>query len=316
LEAEAPSLRLRADELRPKPTDPASFRFGVPEKAPSFDAADWKVLAIHVKALAALLQQIATDLEAGKQPTPAMGAKIQKENMPLALFAGSFGSDVGDATPNGAFTHPDVYANFVRALLEAAGQPLSSEQQGAIEGLGRAAVLELERVEKGFGQTTPEIAKTASRTDARLHFVASLTGVLTEAQRAIAFPPESTGRLKLDLLSPALVYVISAPVEGRDRAELETKLLQTLFRMAGIEREDTAGVAWVARQWVDDIPGVLEPRKRDRDLYFPRVEQCQMRAKAQAAAIGRLIATGAFDPTEAEGLRAVGTLLYPYVPGY
>jgi len=315
LEDERASLEERADALRPKPVDPSSFRFGVPEKAPSFDAADWKELATHMKALGEMLRQVADGLESGKPVPPALVARIRKENMPLALFAGSFGGDVGDSTPNGAFTHPAVIANFVRALLEDAGQPLSSEQQGAIEGLGRAAVLEEKRVEEGFRTTTPEIAKTAALTDARLHFVASLSGVLTETQRKIVFPPESAGRLKLDLLSPALVYVISAPVEAKDREGLQENLLRTLFKMAGVERDETAALDWVARQWVDEIPGVLEPRKRDRDLFFPTVEACQVRAKAQAAAIGRLIATQAFDAKEAEALRAMGTLLFPYVPG-
>ena len=65
---------------------------------------------------------------------------------------------------------------------------------------------------------------------------------------------------------------------------------------------------------VDEIPAAYEPRpQRSVDLRFPHVDAVQARARAQASAIERVLAMGGLTDEQVEGLRAIGTLLYPYV---
>ena len=47
---------------------------------------------------------------------------------------------------------------------------------------------------------------------------------------------------------------------------------------------------------------------------FPHVDVVQQRARAQVAAIDRVLAMGGLTDAQKEGLRALNTLLYPYVP--
>ncbi len=95
---------------------------------------------------------------------------------------------------------------------------------------------------------------------------------------------------------------------------MQTKLLAALLDQAGVELEDASGYAWIGERWVDEIPGAYDPLpQRSVDLRFPHVDAVQARARAQSAAIERVLAMGGLTDEQVEGLRAVGTLLYPYV---
>ncbi len=316
LKAELAALRARP---RPQPEvivsdNPPTFSFGIPEDAPAFAGADWKKLGGHATRLTALLRELREALARGESPSSAATSSIQRENMPLALFTMQLAGDVEDMTPNGAFVHPAVTANLARGMLEEAGQPLTADQERALDALGSSAAANIERLIAGLSATTPEIGRTAQITDARLQFVDALRSVLTPEQDALLFPPETAGRLKLDLLSPALVYVTAAPVEARSRDELATNLVTRVLSLASTPREDVSAFRWIGERWVDAVPGVLEPLDMgNTDIYFPHVDLCQSRAHAEAAAIRRLVESGSFDEDEVAKLRAVNGLLYPYL---
>lgn len=314
LKGKVEELEAQIEVLRPKPRDPRAFRFGVPRQAQVFDKAEWPTLAGHMKELTATLAELKDTVTAGGQPSQAQIARIVKHNTPLATFAVGFGSDIGDGTANGAYTHPAVIANLMRAALAEASLPLTDEQEIAIQALGNAWIGEQERVVAGFPADAPIMGKTVQEVDAKLRFLASAQTVLTGAQRSVLFPPETAGRLKLDLLSPALVYVLSFPVQASDAADMEKKLLGQLFAQAGVAMEDLEPYAWIGREWVDAIPGVTNPqRETSIDLVFPHVDQVQLRARAQAAAIERVLAMGGLTDTQEASLRSVQSLLYPFV---
>jgi hypothetical protein len=321
LRSERETLSAKVEELESKieastitPRDPQAFRFGVPGKAPTFDEADWTALADHMTELKETLSELPEFIRSGQAPSQAFQTRIQKHNMPLAMFAVGFGSDTKDSTPNGAFTHPAVIANLMRASLAAADMPLTPDQEIALKTLGDSWLAETERMTAGLAQDAPVLEKTVLEVDAKLRFLDSARTVLTSEQRALLFPPETTGRLHLDLLSPVLVYVLVQPITAKDRADMETKLLESILERAGVEEPDLAAYAWVAREWVDDIPGVLEPMPSNSiDLRLPHVDKMQQKARAQVAAIERILAMGNLTPEQAESLRSMTTLLYPYV---
>lgn len=314
LEKDVKRLQARLVELNPPPFDPAAFRFGLPEKADAFDQAKWPELSGHMTALGKVLAPLRESLAAGRQPSGKELADIVKHNTPLEEFAVRFGGDLDDSTPNNSYTHPAVVANLVRASLMGASDPLTRDQELAIEVLGDAWVGETARSLSALPPGAPDLAKTVAQVDAKLRFLASLKGVLTESQKGILFHPDTEGRLKLDLLSPALVYVLAVPVEATDREDMETKLVTQLLETAGVEVEDVSKLDWVGRQWVDEIPGVLTPMtSRDPDLIFPHVSVVQARARAEAAAIERILAMGGYSDDDVERLKGVGMLLYPFV---
>ncbi len=126
LQAKVEKLGADLEAAQTKPLDPQAFRFGVPKSAPAFDKADWTELADHVVKLRKVLGDLPAQVESeGKDfhLTPATAHALQQHNTPLAMFAVGFGNDVSDATPNGAYTHPAVLANLIRAELLAAGDP-------------------------------------------------------------------------------------------------------------------------------------------------------------------------------------------------
>lgn len=312
LEGEVARLEARLTELRPPPLDPDAFRFGLPEKTPAFDKADWPMLCGHAAELSTLLADLRERIVTGQDVGAGFQQKLMKHNTPLALFAVAFGAEMEDTTPNGAYTHPAVVANMIRAALQEAGKPLTHDQEIAIKTLGDAWIGERRRA----ASSTPssELAALVAEVDAKLRFLASVKNVLTEEQRGTLFHPETEGRLKLDLLSPALVYILTQDIRAEAREDMQTKLMQGLFDQAGVEVADPSAYAWIGERWVDEIPGAAEPLPvRSPDLRFPHVDAVQARARAQATAIERVLAMGGLSDEQVTALRAVGTLLYPFV---
>lgn len=312
LEGEVERLEARLLELKPPPLDPDAFRFGLPEKTPAFDKADWHDLSGKAAKLTAILAELRERVVNGQEVDGAFQARIIQANQPLATFAGTFGAEMEDLTPNGAYTHPAVVANMIRAALEDAGKPLTHDQEIAIKTLGDAWVGERRRA----ADVTPSsaIAALAAEVDAKLRFLASVKNVLTDEQRAVLFQPQTEGRLKLDLLSPALVYILQQPLRAEGRADMQTKLVAALFEQAGVEVEDLSPYAWIGERWVEEVPDAAKPlRMGDPDLHFPHVDAVQARARAQAAAIERVLATGGLTDEQVQGFRDVGTLIYPFV---
>ena len=108
---------------------PLVFRFGLGDSTPVFDRADWPKLGGHLVELAKAITTLPDAIASGQGIDMATRQKLQQHNTPLAGFAVGAAQELGGTGPNGAFTHPAVMANLMRAALEAAGQPLTPEQE-------------------------------------------------------------------------------------------------------------------------------------------------------------------------------------------
>jgi hypothetical protein len=149
--------------------------------------------------------------------------------------------------------------------------------------------------------------------DGKLRFLNSVKDVLSVRQREFLFHPQTEGRAQLDLLSPALVYVMRDPILADTREDLEKRLLEKLGAAAGSGKEvDAEPFVWVTRQWIDDMPTALKPvTPGSPDHVFPHVDDIQEAARAQVAAMERIIAMGQLTPEQTQNLRAVTTVLMP-----
>jgi hypothetical protein len=313
LTAEVETLRAKVKEYEnPPPADPTSFRFGLAKTTPVFNKAAWPELAEHVRELTKTLAGLPETIARGEQPSAALLAAITKHNMPLAAFAIQLSTEVGGTGPNGAYTHPAVVANLIRASLAAAGDPLTHEQEIAIDALGKAWAGEVAAQAAGYGPDALALEKTVAEVDAKQRFLLAVRGVLTDSQRSVLFDPATQGRVGLDLLSPGLVYVIRRPVVASDRAGLEAAALKTLLDMAGMPADAGGSLDWIAKRWVEEVPGALEPTSATSpDFAFPTVERVQAQARAQLRAMGRLLGAGTLTDAQARTLRDTATVFYP-----
>jgi hypothetical protein len=322
LKEENEALKKKVEELSeqvrkftaPAPRSPEVFRFGLGETTPVFDKADWKTLSGHVRDLSAVMPALAKDISGGGRPSDTTVRELQKHNMPLARFAIQAAAEVPGTGPNGSYTHPAVIANLVRAALLNAGNPLTEEQEIAVRTLGDSWAYDVERNQKTYPENTPALTRTADEVDAKLRFMHSLKKVLTPSQRELLFNPGTEGKVGLDLFSPALVYIMRDFVTGKTREELEGNLIPALFAAAGVTDVPAENYAWVARQWVEEVPGASEPRAiTTGDRAFPHVDQLQTAARAEVAAVERIVGMGGLEEENAKKLLAVSTILLPQV---
>ena len=317
LNRENQELRKQLDEIKTssadqpaQPRQKTAFRFGVIEKAPVFDAADWPALSGHVAEMNKFMPELMAEILQDRMPSGELLKKLQEHNMPLAMFAIGASKEIEGTGPNGSFTHPAVIANLARSSLEALGMPLSESQEMSIKAIGEVWVGEEERRKASVNPNTIAMAKTVAEVDAKLRFLQAFKTVLTPAQKSALFNPETEGRLQMDLLSPALVYTMIRPVVSTSASELESMVIAELFRNAGIKGLETAQYAWIAKQWLVEAQGATTPMPAtSKEVRFPHVNLLQERARAQVAATERLIATNSLTPEQVKSLRDAGMLV-------
>lgn len=291
--------------------NPATFRFGLAGETPRFDAADWPALAKNVRGLSDLMPRMAEGLSKGEPDTGLM-QEAGELNMPLAAFAISTAKELGGTGPNGAFTHPAVLANLLRAALAAAGLPLSEAQEQSLAQLGEAWVRDDAAARAATPPGSPALAGLIAEVEAKAHFMDGAKALLTFPQRSALFHPQTEGRASLDLFSPALVYAQRVPALGTQPAEAHVAALRFLLAPMGLNPEQRGAYTDAAARWLDDTPW----RQRtlaggDPDLAFPLLSDLQAFARAQLTAMQRILDQGLPTPEQATRLRASLTLVMP-----
>lgn len=313
-EKEVAELKTQVAAASHAPFDAKALRFGLTGATPTFDKADWAGLSGHVVELAKALGSLPKAMRDGGQPGPEIMAVVAEHNTPLAIFAVTASAELKGTGPNGAYTHPAVIANLIRAALIAANDPLTASQEASIVTLGNAWAAESERTDKSFPDGTPDLARTVAEVDGKQRFLDNVKLVLSPSQRGHLFNPETEGRMQLDLLSPALVYIAMAPVESVSADDLAAQLVPKLLRAAGIKDVDPAPLLSVGQRWLDDVPGGRDAHPaRDPELMFPSSTLMQAWARAEVAAIQRIAESGRLTPEQVKAVRRVRTLLMPYV---
>ncbi|MFM8979658.1 MAG: hypothetical protein ACKOSS_04250 [Planctomycetia bacterium] len=290
---------------------PSPFRFGLAGETPRFDAADWGALAKGVRGLSDLTPRLLEGLASGA-PDAVLMQEAGELNMPLATFAISTAKELGGTGPNGAFTHPAVLANLLRAALSAAGLPLAEAQEQALVPLGEAWVRDDAAARAGLPPGAPALAGLVAEVEAKARFMDGAKALLTVPQRSALFHPQTEGRASLDLFSPALAYTQRMPALLAQPSGVHRTSLILLLGGAGVPREQHADYTDTAVRWLDDTPWrqrTLAPT--DPDLAFPLLSDLQAFARAQLAAMQRILDQGLPTPEQANRLRASLTLVMP-----
>jgi hypothetical protein len=84
--------------------------------------------------------------------------------------------------------------------------------------------------------------------------------------------------------------------------------------MVELKPEDASGYEWIARQWMDEVPLCIAPLDgKSMDLIFPHVDHVQEAARAEAAAIERILGMRRLTPEQASTLLGVSMVLVPRV---
>lgn len=288
------------------------FRFGLKDKSPAFDNADWKKLGVSIKDMNELMPELMKSIAAGKQPNPALMTKLQKSNMVLAAFAIQSSSELDGTGPNGAFTHPAVMANLVHSLLEESGDPLTEDQSKIINALGDTWLQETANFEKSYNAETFQLEKMINEVDTKQRFIDGVRNNLTDSQQQLLFNAETTGRAGVDLLSPGLVYTQRRPLTDDDKAELKTDCLKQLWSLTGTANDDPKALEefkWIADAWLLASPLTKKTyARRSVEVTFPTVKVLQDSARAQLVAMKSLLREGRLKEDEEKNLKASPSL--------
>ncbi|MDF1661063.1 MAG: hypothetical protein P1V97_04795 [Planctomycetota bacterium] len=313
LDKEVLALKSAVKESVPEPAKNKLFRFGLKDKTPVFDKADWKQLGVSIKDMNKLMPELMKSIAKGEQPNPALMTKLQKSNMVLAAFAIQSASELEGTGPNGAFTHPAVMANLVHSLLEESGDPLSEEQSKQVSAFGDTWLQETANHDKSYNADSFQLEKMINEVDTKQRFIDGVRNILTDSQQALLFNAETTGRLGVDLLSPGLVYTQRRPETDDDKANLKVDGLKRLWSLTGTENNDAKALEefnWIADAWLQASPLTkTRHNRRSVEISFPTVKVLQDAARAQLTAMKSLLREGRLKEEEVRNLKASPTLL-------
>ncbi|MHC5036494.1 MAG: hypothetical protein ACYTHM_04200 [Planctomycetota bacterium] len=319
LKDEAKKLKARIAELEAltdgKPRAKEIYRFGLKDKTPFFDASDWPVLSKQLTTLKDSIRVLFDEFKKTGDVSSKTVMEVRKHNMPMATFAVGTSKDIEGVTANSAFTHPAVVANFIRSILAQAGVPLTEAQDQAVRRAGEAWVQREATRMARYGETTMALVKVIEDVDSKQQFLNDVQSILTEAQGAIIFDPEVTGRGSADLFSPALNYVFRKPITATSRDALEKKLVKDLFDLLGLQQSPDE-YKWLGAEWLNKIPEALTPISQEVhrvDIQFPRLDILQKAARAQVWAMQQLIDTKLLDASQVKTLRELTALGVPQV---
>jgi len=291
------------------------YRFGLKAKTPVLDEADWPALATQFtdlrKALPPVIEEFCRTGTVSFKTQLEMGEK----NQPLAIFTVKASGEAKGMAPNSTFTHPAVVASMIRALLDQAGLPLSEVQDEAVRAAGEAWSTREEARIAGYAADAPNLLKLVEEVESRQRFLDDLRTFLSAGQQAALFDPATEGRAGVDLLSPALNLAMRTPVTEPTREALEKTLVRESFKLLGIERNPDE-FAWFGVEWLAGLPEATVPVTEDKfrmDAAFPALPKLLRCARAQLAAMKRLLDRENFDEATGKRIRTLTILAMPQV---
>ncbi len=172
----------------------------------------WNAVGGAMAKLNPILVDIVRTARAGKEVTPKQMGQLMALMAPLVEQAMVLDkANVPGTNDNAQWTHPSVLANNIHATLLAAGRPLSEEQESELHGIGLRFIEEDARVRAGFSEEALSdealtVERMVGEVDVRERFMTAVDAMLTGEQRAILHPPETVGRVGLDVFSGSSIW--------------------------------------------------------------------------------------------------------------
>jgi hypothetical protein len=204
---------------------------------------------------------------------------------------------------------------MIRALLEQAGLPLSGVQDEAVRAAGEAWATREEARIAGYAADTFDLQKLVDEVESRQRFLDDLRTFLSSGQQGALFDPATEGRAGVDLLSPALNFAMRTPVTEPTREALEKTLVRESFKVLEIERSPDE-FSWFGVEWIASLPEATVPVTEETfrmDAAFPALPKLLRCARAELAAMKRLLDRENFDEATVKRIRTLTILAMPQV---
>jgi hypothetical protein len=255
-------------EPKGEPVPGAGLHFTFPQW-PEVSKFDWTRLGLELRKSQRLLRECAVRLSEG-DPLEKVRSDIDVACMPLiravleqttALMI----EDIDSRDVAGSICAlPPIESNALAAVLDAWGRPLSEEQSKAVGKLYMeyALVWLGNRAAPGEQWSLDAFATIAA---ARAALQPKLEEILDASQRDALWPPETKGRMALDLFSVTqLCRGRVLMVQCEDEASVAFQITHRLLAETGLGHMDTSQLAPTTEAWLASLPPEWRRGPRDR----------------------------------------------------
>jgi hypothetical protein len=296
----------------PEPTPPKHLIRGHEE---ALAAVDWSVVGKNLAAMMPVASRLAAAMEKpGSIPPPDLIGRLGELNGPLVAAAIKVRDKTGVSNANGAFTHPAFMVNAIVATLEAAGKPLTDDQDAH---LVKAAELytarEKARVD-AYESHVFALEKVIDEGALRDDFFTAAEGILKPEQRAVLWPPGTKGRLGVDVFSSGLLWTtVAQPLPFKDRDVLVSDVADVLVNSFSLAEDRRPVARAAAVEFVNAFPAAeLDTKVSGLStmglLPTPLVRDA---AKRWLAALQRVVREGRLDEETTVRIRGYQPVTVP-----
>ena len=184
--------------------DPKRPRFVYAETGKTLEALDWSATGKAMAEIMPLLSEAAAVSKGEKKMRPELWGDLVKSMGPLINVAVRLESD------GVSWFHPSLIVNMIHATLLQAGQPLTADQEQALDRIGlRYIELDAQRI-AGYGERALEMRGMLE--GAKLHdaLYSEVRTLLNDAQGSVLYPPGVRGIVNLDVFSGPHIFMTSA----------------------------------------------------------------------------------------------------------
>ncbi len=282
--------------------------FGEWGNLPEIRDADWTALGETVTAINNIVTPLIDDIAAGRPVSASSQIDVQVENQKLVRYAVSLIDKIPSNAPmpvNGEFTHPINLINFIAAMLENAGLPLSERQRTQIAAIGNSYDSEYAAVNATYGESTWELTKILDELSLKRDTMLEVENRLTADQLEIVAIPKIQNRVRLDTLSPVNMVIMNIQAMLVDeRSKVQSRIRTGLVENLGVPSELLDGNTDLLARYEQDLDSILAPVQRET-AEFLHLDDILVAGRAQERLLADLVAR---ETLTEELLASIGSL--------
>ena len=239
-------------EAKPGTPTESSGVFGPDSLRSALESQDWATAGEAVTNLLPLLSDLTDAIATRKEFDDSRLVDIPKHNGPLQKLAIELmQKGVPGTGVNGAFSHPAVSVNLIRATLAQAELPLSDDQNTRLDALGDRYLEDDARRRAAHTDEMLQLEKTIAEADLKDAFFAEVDKLLTKEQVEVLHPAAIRGRLGVDIFSSGIIWhTLAKSVRFENREDLATRIENGLASELGVAEEDRDTLRDALATWV------------------------------------------------------------------
>lgn len=241
-----------------QPVPGAALRFPFPQW-PEAALVDWSQLGLVARKAQRQLRRAAIRIAEGESKEAVHAELIEAflsvAHAAMPQFGPSLAQEIDPSNFAGSMlSFPPVESNTLAAVLDAWGRALTDEQVKKIQEIFRAhAAVWLENRPAPAQERTIENVLRVAKSRAAVQ--TGLEEILTESQRDALWPPETRGRVWLDLFSPATLLCDRVIVVQRDdEAETRLEIARRILAECALGHMPPERIEKPLAEWLDTMP--------------------------------------------------------------